>query len=168
MAAKKQVLQYRRVCVCVYVSFMSTGCMYHGYDLRTGDWMMILISTGEACVLSPFDMKLTYRCVYVCVCLTACADEWQAGDSTTAKLHTSAGRSQHDAIWYKCYVRVRGIGTSSGATLHSCICDNVGEWQQDVIIIGHLRDLLALNFLLFQCCTVQWCFSFEIHFIFSF
>ena len=29
--------------------------------------MMILISTGEACVLSPFDMKLTYRCVCVCV-----------------------------------------------------------------------------------------------------
>jgi len=30
--------------------------------------MMILISTGEACFLSPFDMKLTYRCVCVCVC----------------------------------------------------------------------------------------------------
>ena len=26
---------------------MSTGYMYHKYDLRTGDWMMILISTGD-------------------------------------------------------------------------------------------------------------------------
>ena len=44
------------------VSFMSTGYMYHGYDLRIGDWMMILISTGDVAVLSPFNTKHTYRC----------------------------------------------------------------------------------------------------------
>jgi len=38
----------------VSVTFMSTGYMYHRYDLRTGDWMMILISTGDVTVSSPF------------------------------------------------------------------------------------------------------------------
>jgi len=53
----------------VSVTFMSTGYMYHRYDLRTGDWMMILISTGDVTVSSPFNTKHTYRCVCVCVCV---------------------------------------------------------------------------------------------------
>jgi len=53
----------------VTVTFMSTGYMYHRYDLRTGDWMMILISTGDVAVSSPFNTKHTYVCVFVCVCV---------------------------------------------------------------------------------------------------
>ena len=34
----------------VSVTFMSTGYMYHEYDLRTGDRMMILISTSDVAV----------------------------------------------------------------------------------------------------------------------
>jgi len=36
-------------CLGVYgvsVTFMSTGYMYHEYDQRAGDWMMILVSTS--------------------------------------------------------------------------------------------------------------------------
>ena len=54
-------------CLLVYgvsVTFMSTGYMCHGYD-----WMMILISTRNVAVLSPFNTKHMYRCVCVCVCV---------------------------------------------------------------------------------------------------
>jgi len=53
-------------CLGVYgvsVTFMSTGYMYQEYDLHTGNWMTILISTAT----SPFNTKHTYRCVRVCV-----------------------------------------------------------------------------------------------------
>ena len=43
--------------------------------------MMILISTGEACVLWPFDMKRTYRCVCVCVCAQAGANMIVSGSA---------------------------------------------------------------------------------------
>jgi len=71
--------------------------MYHEYDLYTGDWMMIFISTGEACVLSPFDMKLTYRCVCVCVCV--CDADWRIqhtrGESRRNRQHLLLFHRRH-------------------------------------------------------------------------
>ena len=40
-------------CLGVYgvsVIFMSTGYMYHEYNLHAGDWMMILMSTSDVAV----------------------------------------------------------------------------------------------------------------------
>jgi len=39
-----------QACACAYASFMSVGYMNHEYDLHTGDWMMILISTSDVSV----------------------------------------------------------------------------------------------------------------------
>jgi len=48
-----QGLGWAKMCLRVYggsVTFMSTGYVYHEYDLHTGDWMMILISTSDGSV----------------------------------------------------------------------------------------------------------------------
>jgi len=50
------------VCVCVCIRKFHINWLHLSYYILT-------ISTGEAYVLSPFDMKLTYMCVCVCVCV---------------------------------------------------------------------------------------------------
>lgn len=62
---------------------------------------------------------------YKCLRLTAGADQGQRGDSATEKLHCCTGRSEHDAVWYKCHVCVWGISALPGEICCSFIYENL-------------------------------------------
>jgi len=49
----EQGLEQVKKCLRVYgmsVTFMSTAYMYHEYDLCTGDWIMVLVSTSDVTI----------------------------------------------------------------------------------------------------------------------
>jgi len=79
-----------RKCLGVYgvsVTFMSTGYMYHKYDLRTGDWMTVWCQPAT----SPVNTKHTYVCVCVCVCVCMCVCVCACQDTSE--------RSDHRGWW---------------------------------------------------------------------
>ena len=87
-----------RVCTMygVNVTFMSTGYMYHEYDLHTGDWMMILISTA----MLPFNTKYTID-VCVCVSLPCCCGCWHTLEAGLMEWLSSSLVSIYSRIKHK-------------------------------------------------------------------